>query len=388
MRDRGFGPTATGPLAGSSAVAGPLAGNSTEAALAEITAGAAARDAAREPQVPGRCLPGAAALWSVELQRGGRRDPASRGHRARARAAGRGRRRLGGPDLRRPPQRRRAARGAGPAGLRDRELAAVQAGSLLAGVWGGDPVGDEGQPATVTGAIAARGEDLLLGCRRVGSRGRAGTRRGRRAAPARVGRRSRPPQRRGRHGLVSGERAGGLGLASCGLPRRSGAWVARAARGRSPHSPGSDATRCAPRRAGRAWPTAPPRPHLQRWRSAPAAASSRALRPDASSPPCARSMHGSTAQRRRWPEDASDLGSVALHARAAIAAACRELLDEAARACGSRPFARAQALDRARRDLELFLLQHRLDPLLARAGTAALDELAEDGKSAGGRWIT
>ena len=47
------------------------------------------------------------------------------------------------------------------------------------------------------------------------------------------------------------------------------------------------------------------------------------------------------------------------------------LLDEAARACGSRPFARAAALDRARRDLELFLLQHRLDPMLARAGEAA-----------------
>jgi hypothetical protein len=58
----------------------------------------------------------------------------------------------------------------------------------------------------------------------------------------------------------------------------------------------------------------------------------------------------------------------------AIADACRGLLDEAARACGSRPFATAGALDRARRDLEVFLLQHRLDPLLARAGSAALEE--------------
>ncbi|MGI8572618.1 MAG: hypothetical protein ACR2L9_08360 [Solirubrobacteraceae bacterium] len=69
-----------------------------------------------------------------------------------------------------------------------------------------------------------------------------------------------------------------------------------------------------------------------------------------------------------------DLPNVALHGRAAISDACRLLLDEAARACGSRPFARADALDRARRDLEVFLLQHRLDPLLARAGQAALDE--------------
>jgi hypothetical protein len=72
-----------------------------------------------------------------------------------------------------------------------------------------------------------------------------------------------------------------------------------------------------------------------------------------------------------------ELAAISLHGRAAIADACRTLLDEAARACGSRPFARAAALDRARRDLELFLLQHRLDPMLARAGEAAL-ERADD----------
>ena len=43
------------------------------------------------------------------------------------------------------------------------------------------------------------------------------------------------------------------------------------------------------------------------------------------------------------------------------------ILDEAGRALGSRPFATGTALDRARRDFELFVLQHRLDPLLARA---------------------
>lgn len=67
-----------------------------------------------------------------------------------------------------------------------------------------------------------------------------------------------------------------------------------------------------------------------------------------------------------------DLPAVALHARAAVAAAARSLLDEAARACGSVPFATGGALDRARRDLDLFLLQHRLDPMLARAGAGAL----------------
>ncbi|MGO9822412.1 MAG: hypothetical protein ACLPTJ_17415 [Solirubrobacteraceae bacterium] len=70
------------------------------------------------------------------------------------------------------------------------------------------------------------------------------------------------------------------------------------------------------------------------------------------------------------------VAAVALHARAAISDACRTLLDEAARACGSRPFARGGSLDRARRDLEIFLLQHRLDPLLARAGADALERAA------------
>lgn len=77
--------------------------------------------------------------------------------------------------------------------------------------------------------------------------------------------------------------------------------------------------------------------------------------------------------------DAAAIGrlrAVAVHARDAIAAACRGLLDEAARACGSRPFAIASPLDRGRRDLELFLLQHRLDPLLARAGEERLARAA------------
>ncbi|MFZ0092238.1 MAG: hypothetical protein WAL63_22245, partial [Solirubrobacteraceae bacterium] len=72
-----------------------------------------------------------------------------------------------------------------------------------------------------------------------------------------------------------------------------------------------------------------------------------------------------------------------MHGRAAIADACATLLHEAARACGSRPFVRADALDRARRDLEVFLLQHRLDPLLARAGTAALAVAAPSGPEDG-----
>ncbi|WP_273845266.1 hypothetical protein [Rubrobacter calidifluminis] len=79
----------------------------------------------------------------------------------------------------------------------------------------------------------------------------------------------------------------------------------------------------------------------------------------------------------RWLEHAAraadadptaSLSPFAIHLRERVARCCREILDEAARACGSRPFAVADDLDRARRDLELFLLQHRLEPALARAG--------------------
>lgn len=66
------------------------------------------------------------------------------------------------------------------------------------------------------------------------------------------------------------------------------------------------------------------------------------------------------------PEDS--MAHFSIHLRESIAAACRGILDEAARAVGSHPFATAGDLDRARRDLDLFLLQHRLEPALARAG--------------------
>jgi alkylation response protein AidB-like acyl-CoA dehydrogenase len=65
-------------------------------------------------------------------------------------------------------------------------------------------------------------------------------------------------------------------------------------------------------------------------------------------------------------------GATAIEARWAIAGAARELAAEAALACGSRPLATGGALSRGRRDLDLFLLQHRLEPLLARHGAAAI----------------
>jgi hypothetical protein len=58
--------------------------------------------------------------------------------------------------------------------------------------------------------------------------------------------------------------------------------------------------------------------------------------------------------------------------RAEISRAADLVLEEAAAAAGSAPFVTGGRLDRARRDLQTFLLQHRLDPLLARGGAERL----------------
>jgi alkylation response protein AidB-like acyl-CoA dehydrogenase len=58
--------------------------------------------------------------------------------------------------------------------------------------------------------------------------------------------------------------------------------------------------------------------------------------------------------------------------RAAVAGAATRLLDEAVRAAGARALVGGGPLDRAARDLRLFLGQKRLDPLLVRAGRASL----------------
>lgn len=70
----------------------------------------------------------------------------------------------------------------------------------------------------------------------------------------------------------------------------------------------------------------------------------------------------------------SSLSGFSTQLRESVAMSCREILDEAARAVGSHPFAVAGPLDRARRDLDLFLLQHRLEPALVRRGRQAISD--------------
>jgi alkylation response protein AidB-like acyl-CoA dehydrogenase len=70
--------------------------------------------------------------------------------------------------------------------------------------------------------------------------------------------------------------------------------------------------------------------------------------------------------------DPASLPEISTELRESVALSCRKILDEAARAVGSHPFAVSGPLDRARRDLELFLLQHRLEPALVRRGRQAI----------------
>jgi alkylation response protein AidB-like acyl-CoA dehydrogenase len=74
----------------------------------------------------------------------------------------------------------------------------------------------------------------------------------------------------------------------------------------------------------------------------------------------------------RRADEELPMSETSIEARWAIASACREIAADAATACGSRPLATGGALSRGRRDLDLFLLQHRLEPKLAAHGLAAI----------------
>jgi hypothetical protein len=65
--------------------------------------------------------------------------------------------------------------------------------------------------------------------------------------------------------------------------------------------------------------------------------------------------------------------TLAVECRVALYECALLISGQAARICGSRALIGASALDRARRDLDLFLLQHRLDPKITKLGAEMLD---------------
>ena len=264
-----------------------------------------------------------------------------------------------------------------PAEVRDPELQAVCDGRLLAGVWGGEPGPDDGPPAAL---VDAAGQEVVRGvktfCSGAGGLDRAAVlvRDPGADAPVLVwidlGHAGVEIDRSWYQasGLVASESHRVVFhdvpvTARLGAPGAIAAqpWFARDALRTTASWAGMADT--AVRGALRSLAQRPRRGDLE------ALAAGRIL----------------TAQRTidAWLSTAisaidsadAELATTAVHARAAIADACRALLHDAAQACGSMPFARGDDLDRARRDLELFLLQHRLDPLLVRLGSAALERM-------------
>ena len=264
-----------------------------------------------------------------------------------------------------------------PPELRDRELEAVRAGGLLAGVWGGDPRPGEGPPA---GVVRSRSGEVLRGvktfCSGAGGLDRA-------LVLARDPDGGPPPAvwvdlRDADRVEVDEGWYRGYGLRASVSHRvvfHDARILARfGAPGALAEQPwfGRDALRTASTWAGMA------------DAAAEAAYAELTIRPGRGALEGLAAARIETARRAisMWVDAGAaamdsriDLPGVALHARAGIARECRTLLDEASRACGSWTFARAETLDRCRRDLEVFLLQHRLEPMLARAGTAALDAI-------------
>ncbi|MGH2936845.1 MAG: hypothetical protein ACRDPE_01840 [Solirubrobacterales bacterium] len=72
------------------------------------------------------------------------------------------------------------------------------------------------------------------------------------------------------------------------------------------------------------------------------------------------------------PDTALEPRPTGIAMRVEIDRAAKQILEIGAAACGSHPFATGARLDRARRDLETFLLQHRLEPLLTGLGAEVL----------------
>ena len=269
-----------------------------------------------------------------------------------------------------------------PEPLRTRELEAVAAGELLLGVWGADPIPGEGQPARL---VDAETGPVLEGVKTFCS-GSTGLNRAL-VAVRDIGGAPGPPLL----AYVDLESGGievdrswfrGFGMRSSESHRV----VFRGARvlailgepGELVREPyfARDAIRTAVTWAGIA--------DLALSTALGILASKSAGRePDEIVSVAAGRMLAACDTVDRWLEHAArqadedpekSLANFSTSLRATVAESCREILDEAARACGSHPFAVASPLDRVRRDLELFLLQHRLEPALARAGRGAITE--------------
>jgi alkylation response protein AidB-like acyl-CoA dehydrogenase len=348
---------------------------SLDAALARVAAGAGERDAAVLPPFPEEAIADLEAVGALawNTQPGADRPPAAAELglvRSVARADGSVGRILDGHLN---GVERLAVQA--PADLRDRELAAVRAGRLRVGVWGGDPRPDEGTPATVDTAGSV---EVLTGvktfCSGAGGLDRALVLARDRDAPAPV--------------------AVWVDLTDPATVAIDDAWYRGAGmRASVSHRVIFDRAPVLARFGGpgalaqQPWFGRDALRTAASWAGMADCAVDGALDALTARPDCGSLEELATGRMlaaqetiTAWLERAAramdgesdDLPEVALHARVAIAQAAHAILAQAERACGSHPFATGGRLDRARRDLELFLLQHRLDPALAAAGARTL----------------
>lgn len=265
-----------------------------------------------------------------------------------------------------------------PEPLRSRELAAVAAGRLRLGVWGADPIPGEGTPARL---VATGGGYSLQGVKTFCS-GATGLDRALVAVRAPAGEPPGPPQ------LAYVDLSEGVEIDD-GWFNASGMRSSESHRvvfegapvlgepGELVREPyfGRDAIRTAVAWAGIS-------DSAVEGALGILAAKSQGRPLDDLASQAAGRMLASRETIDRWLEHAASFvdtnpeastAHFSTQLRESIAAA-RDILDLAARAVGSHPFATASDLDRARRDLELFLLQHRLEPALARIGRRAIEQ--------------
>lgn len=257
-----------------------------------------------------------------------------------------------------------------PEPLRSEELRAVSAGERRLGVWGADPVPGEGQPARLT--AAGRAEGVKVFCSGAGGLDRALV----------LLRADEPGQpllayidlTEGTEVDLTWYRGAGMRASESHRVAFSGARVLAVLGepgeiAREPYF-GRDAIRTAATWAGAADSALAALLEGAKRRSGEdlvALAVGRAVTAQGTI-----DAWFDKAAREAQDDPENPLAHLSVALREAVSGACRTILAEAERALGSRPFAEGGALDRARRDLDIFLLQHRLDPLVARMGRGVL----------------
>jgi alkylation response protein AidB-like acyl-CoA dehydrogenase len=268
-----------------------------------------------------------------------------------------------------------------PEGLREAELARIGAGKLLLGVWGADPAPGEGEPAQVV--RGKRGSLVLRGVKTFCS-GAGGVQRALVVVREGSGSDSSPP---GARRLAYVDTSEGVEI-DRDWYRASGLRSSESHRVEFVDTPvlallgGEDELARQPFFARDGVRTAATWAGIADGIFAAAASALGEREPDAHQLSALGRMRVARGTIDRWLEhagvrledqDVTDPAGLATACRAAIIEASRTIAEEAAQVCGSRSLIAGGELDRGRRDLDLFVLQHRLEPQLAKLGRSTLD---------------